>query len=127
MALVTPVPPEPSLERPMSAAELRLLLTLTVGPMLVVLFGFALAFTFVVFSAVFGSSRTPSESATGGAKREAYLQVLQDYDCVLAEVHNGQAVLYRCELEDGSAYLTPAQVRALASELSAQGDDLGKV
>lgn len=127
MALVNPLQPEPSPERPMSAAELRLLLTLTVGPMLVVLFGFALGFSFVVFSALFGSSRVPTESTTGGAKREAYLQVLQDYDCVLVEVSNGQAVLYRCELEDGLAYLTPTQVRALASEIPVQEDDLGKV
>lgn len=42
---------------------------------------------------------------------EAYAEVLQDWDCVVADVDRGHAVLYRCEDAPENAFVTPAQVR----------------
>lgn len=48
------------------------------------------------------------------------LEFLRANDCILADVHNGQAQLYRCDSGDGPVHLTPKQVRQLAAEQAQQ-------
>lgn len=93
-------------------------MALLVTPTLAVLIGFSVAFWFVVVSAIWGAGESP------GARDESYLQVLQDYGCVLADVRDGAAQLYQCELADGVAYLTPAQVSAMAEDAADSDEEL---
>jgi len=119
------LPPTAPAQALSPTAELRLMLILVFAPALIVLVGCAMSFSVLILSVVFG----PSAQLSAGVPvaEDPQLEFLRANDCILADVRNGQARLYRCDSGEGPVHLTPEQVRRLVTEQEPQEDHHGAI